>query len=227
MGFFFFSFVQKKSLFALYLQFTASQWQYCTDNTCCSPANWHKVLERNRYLPSSFTTHIRFYISDTSIGEIPGSWFALYHEYIAIFSCNILTFIKTWFTSILHSLHGLGDSMRLGGKAGKGWQHCIIYWYNPIWIYASRIMFLYLLHLGWGILVEKAMFWGGSLRCQCYCHAGGLQLEGRNHIGSSSCTSKGDAGDGKRWDKVLLSDPKMDTKWKRAMAIGPWFHSCG
>jgi len=52
---------------------------------------------------------------------------------------------------------------------------------------------------------------------------GGLQLEGRNHIGSSSCTSKGDAGDGKRWDKVLLSDPKMD----RAMAIGPWFHSCG
>ena len=114
-------FLCKKKAF---LHFTcnslASQWQYCTDNTCCSPANWHKVLERNRYLPSSFTTHIRFYISDTSIGEIPGSWFALYHEYIAIFSCNILTFIKTWFTSILHSLHGLGDSMRLGGKGGEG-----------------------------------------------------------------------------------------------------------
>ena len=55
---------------------------------------------------------------------------------------------------------------------------------------------------------------------------GGLQLEGRNHIGSSSCTSKGDAGDGKRWDKVVVG-PKNGYEMKRAMAIGPWFHSCG
>ena len=95
--------------------------------------------------------------------------------------------------------------MRLGGKGGEG-----VSGYGNTVSYTDTTPYEYMLlescssicfTLAEEFSLKKPCFEVDLCGVSVIVMPGGLQLEGRNHIGSSSCTSKGDVGP---WFRVVL-----------------------